>query len=48
MEENSFIVGVRPGYREEELNLAIKNVMDRWNSKVIKIDNERHLFQLRK
>lgn len=44
MEENSFIVGVRPGYREEELNLAIKNAKERWNTKVIKIDNEKHLI----
>lgn len=41
LKENSFIVGVRPGYKEDELNLAIENAKEKYGTKVIKIDNRR-------
>lgn len=39
--ENHFIVGVRPGYREEELEREIKRLSEIYGSEIIKIDNRR-------
>lgn len=36
----SFIVGTRPGYRDEELNSFIKNIESNYGTEIIKINNE--------
>lgn len=41
LKNNNFIVGVRPGYRLEELAAAIKDVRENYGSEVIKIDNKK-------
>ena len=41
LRNNNFIVGVRPGYRLEELAAAIKDVRENYGSEVIKIDNKK-------
>ena len=41
LSRNNFIVGVRPGYRLEELEEAIENVRTNYHSEVIKIDNKK-------
>lgn len=41
LRKNNFIVGVRPGYRLEELEQAIRDVRENYNSEVIKIDNKK-------
>ena len=41
LREYKFIVGVRPGYKIEELDAAIENAKAKYNTKVIKIDNRR-------
>ena len=40
LKNNNFIVGVRPGYRLEELAIAIEDVRVNYGSEVIKIDNK--------
>lgn len=39
--ENRFIVGVRPGYREDELEAEIKRLSELYGTEIIKIDNRR-------
>ena len=39
--KNNFIVGVRPGYRLEELEAAINKVRNVYHSEVIKINNKK-------
>lgn len=41
LETNNFIVGVRPGYKEDELNQQIDYVREKYGTNVIKIDNRR-------
>lgn len=39
--ENRFIVGVRPGYRVDELEAEIKRLSELYGTEIIKIDNRR-------
>ena len=41
LRENKFIVGVRPGYRVDELDKAIEKAQNVYNTQVVKIDNRR-------
>lgn len=41
LSENRFVVGVRPGYREDELEKAIIEIEERYKTEIIKIDNRR-------
>ncbi len=41
LREYKFIVGVRPGYKIDELDEAIKNAKEKYNTDVNKIDNRR-------
>lgn len=37
-----FIVGSRPGYRNEELRKCIKRIQDKHDTKIVNIENEQH------
>lgn len=41
LRDNGFIVGTRPGWREEELRAAIKNYANEYGSEVIAINNRK-------